>query len=319
MKKSIFLSILGLGISAIMFYSCKKNTPVTTVDILSTISNYKVTFAPQVTNGTSYSWDFGDGSAASTDMNAVHTYASFGDYTVVLTVTGPGGVGTASKVVSIQATSIKDLLTGGIKATGGKTWVMTTGYTAGQDGGGPVLNNGPITQPSEADVLNAVGLGAENGNQFTFHFDGSYTINLNGNALAGAVYGVGTGTIVGDPVYAVGLCAASYTAPASATWALHTEDFTVSAITDPNTTAVPPVYGNVTFTGQNWLSFSQGAYFGILDFPAITSPGTAKVIINSITSSSMNVSIFLCGYGYGSDPMMMMLPTNLIHMTYVPK
>ena len=317
MKKSIFLTVLLLGISAAMFYSCKKNTPAPTAAIFSTISNYQVTFAPQVLNGTTYSWNFGDGSAASTDMNAVHTYASFGTYTVTLTVTGPGGIGTATSSITIQATSIKDLLTGGISATSGKTWVMTKGYTPGVDGGGEVLNSQPVDLPSEADVLNQVGLGAENSNSFTFYFNGNYSISLGGNALAGAVYGAVTQTMVGDPVYAIGMCAASYTVPTTATWALHTENFTVDAITDPNTTAVPPVHGNVTFTGHNWLSFSQGAYFGILDFAATT--GTAKIIINSITANSMNVSMFLCGYGYGSDPTMMILPTNLIHMTYVPK
>lgn len=35
-------------------------------------------------------WDFGDGDD-STDQNPVHTYANAGPWTVVLTVTGPGG------------------------------------------------------------------------------------------------------------------------------------------------------------------------------------------------------------------------------------
>lgn len=40
----------------------------------------------------SFSWDFGDGSSLLTDTNTVHTYASAGDYTVTLTVTGHCGV-----------------------------------------------------------------------------------------------------------------------------------------------------------------------------------------------------------------------------------
>jgi Rib/alpha/Esp surface antigen-like repeat protein len=38
-----------------------------------------------------YKWDFGDGSAASNDPNATHTYSRAGEYTAVVTVTGPDG------------------------------------------------------------------------------------------------------------------------------------------------------------------------------------------------------------------------------------
>lgn len=40
---------------------------------------------------TSWSWDFGDGSGTSTEQNPLYTYATAGPWTVVLTVTGPGG------------------------------------------------------------------------------------------------------------------------------------------------------------------------------------------------------------------------------------
>ncbi len=42
-------------------------------------------------NADSYSWDFGDGSAASTDEDPSHTYEEAGTYTVALTATGAGG------------------------------------------------------------------------------------------------------------------------------------------------------------------------------------------------------------------------------------
>jgi PKD repeat protein len=41
-------------------------------------------------NITSYSWDFGDGTT-STDQNPTHTYTAPGTYTVIETITGPGG------------------------------------------------------------------------------------------------------------------------------------------------------------------------------------------------------------------------------------
>jgi hypothetical protein len=45
-------------------------------------------------NATTYSWDFGDGSALSTDMNPTHLYAVTGTYTVCLTATGECGPNT---------------------------------------------------------------------------------------------------------------------------------------------------------------------------------------------------------------------------------
>jgi PKD repeat protein len=42
-------------------------------------------------NAVSYSWNFGDGSAASTAKDPSHTYATEGTFTVVLTATGAGG------------------------------------------------------------------------------------------------------------------------------------------------------------------------------------------------------------------------------------
>jgi PKD repeat protein len=49
---------------------------------------------------TSYSWDFGDGITSST-TNPVHTYDTDGVYTVTLTVVGPGGYDTETKIAYI--------------------------------------------------------------------------------------------------------------------------------------------------------------------------------------------------------------------------
>jgi gliding motility-associated-like protein len=50
-----------------------------------------VKFTNYSVGGTSFTWDFGDGSPISTDRNPTHTYQDPGTYTAVLTVPGPDG------------------------------------------------------------------------------------------------------------------------------------------------------------------------------------------------------------------------------------
>jgi PKD repeat protein len=52
-------------------------------------------------SGTTYFWDFGDGNY-STQKNPTYTYQSSGDYTIKLTVTGPGGTSTYSQLVVVS-------------------------------------------------------------------------------------------------------------------------------------------------------------------------------------------------------------------------
>ncbi len=54
---------------------------------------------------TSWRWDFGDGSPASTDRHPTHIYLSNGTYTATLTVTSSKGSSTASQQVIVQTVS----------------------------------------------------------------------------------------------------------------------------------------------------------------------------------------------------------------------
>jgi PKD repeat protein len=59
---------------------------------------------------TSYEWDFGDGTPTSSEVNPVHTYTDFGDYTVTLTVTGPEGtvIETKSEYIHVSEEIFSD-------------------------------------------------------------------------------------------------------------------------------------------------------------------------------------------------------------------
>jgi len=238
-----------------------------------------------------------------------------GTYTVTLVVKGDGGEATATKEISIAA-SLKEMLTGGPAAAAGKTWVLDPSYTVG-DGGGPVTNSPyTISVPSIDNVLTQFGLGDEYDNEFTFFDDGKYSVNpKNGNVLAGAVYGYASETIYGEPAWDIGLCAAAWSAPASATWTLNTSDLVIDAIGNSDDPDIPPAHQDVTITGKNWISISEGAFFGTLDFPT-----TAQFIIDEIEPNKMRVTLFLCGYaGDAGDPMYNMMPSNMLHLTYIKK
>ncbi len=75
-------------------------TPVAyfTANPTSGIAPLTVDFTDQSTDEvTNWSWDFGDGGTG-IEVNPSHTYSEAGDYAVSLTVTGPGGEDTVTKV-----------------------------------------------------------------------------------------------------------------------------------------------------------------------------------------------------------------------------
>jgi PKD repeat protein len=313
MKKSTFLMFTMVAVMSVAFLSCKK-TPAPTAEISATIDGYTVTFTAKVTDVDTYLWDFDDDGETSTEAKPVYTYAMSGTYNVTLTVKGEGGEATATYEITLEA-SFLEMLTGGVAAVNGKTWVLSKVASAGEDGSGAVTSDMTIDPPQYNDnFLVTNGLGAEYDNEFTFKADGSYSVNpKNDTVLAGMVYSYNEGIMLGDPAYDISMCAASYTALPGATWTLHSEALNVDAIIDPTTSDIPPEHHVVTFTNKTWISI-QGAYFGILDYST-----TAMFIIKEIKTDKMKVALFLCGYGYGDNLDDMMLPTNLIHVTFVPK
>ena len=55
-----------------------------------------------IPSGLSYSWNWGDGSAASTTFNPVHVYSAQGTYTITLTATNGYCTSTATQVVTFN-------------------------------------------------------------------------------------------------------------------------------------------------------------------------------------------------------------------------
>ena len=67
----------------------------------SSNSQLNVTFTNTTANATSYTWNFGDGSAPGSAPNPSHTYANDGVYTVTLTATNACGSATSTQVVTV--------------------------------------------------------------------------------------------------------------------------------------------------------------------------------------------------------------------------
>lgn len=308
MKKNLIYLIPALFL---LFASCAKEPTITSIG--TAIDGYTVTFSSVVTDATDYTWDFGDGST-SAEAAPVHTYTMSGTFSVRLTVSGKGGEISSTKEVKIMP-SVTEMLTGGPSAANGKTWVLSTSYVNGVDGGGVVNNDMWVVLPTVENVLTVIGLGDEYDNEFTFYSDGKYKVDVkNGLALVAGIYGMVTQTTVntGNANNTLGIYSATYTAPASATWTLHTENLVVDAITDPTGTAVPAPHAMQTIAGKKWVSLSEGAFFGILDFPT-----TRQFIVKEITPDKMTVAMFICGYF--SDQAAWSMPSFLYHLTYVPK
>ena len=98
MKNTIKLSWMIFSVLIIsLFISCSKDEEEPDVIAsftykVDSVDFKKVTFTNESQNYESVSWDFGDGTAVSFEINPVHTYAALGQYTVKLTATSPGGV-----------------------------------------------------------------------------------------------------------------------------------------------------------------------------------------------------------------------------------
>lgn len=104
--KAVF-TILGAGS---LFFACNKGSEETTnkPSAKFSVSGYEsstpttITFINISSNATSYQWDFGDGTS-STQVNPTHIYNLNGTYILRLKVTGPGGVDSTCKLVSLEA------------------------------------------------------------------------------------------------------------------------------------------------------------------------------------------------------------------------
>ncbi len=313
MKKFLVVPSM-IVLIAIALTSCKEDPPVS--DFTYEATGLTVTFTATATNTATYLWEFGDGET-STEMNPVHVYVGGGSFDVKLTVTGEGGTDYKRETITVVVTlaDVKNMLTGGSGAANGKTWVLKTVASNPGDGASAVTNDMPVLIPTPADFFGWIS--RELNNEYTFKYEGSYNINPKNDSILAVFVYAALNALPNTPGNPYGVVKTKYTVPASPTWTLSDADFTVDAISDPATTATPPVHGNVNFTNKTWLSFSAGAFLGILDWTT-----SSHVIIKSISPTEMKVALMVCLYGGVLNPGGMVfaqLPTHIYHLTFIVK
>ncbi|QGY44773.1 PKD domain-containing protein [Maribellus comscasis] len=294
-----------------MLVSCEEEDELPLFEFYGILDEYELTTKVKSENVDTYLWDFGDGNT-SAEMEPVHTYGSGGEYTVTLTVTGPGGEKTKEKSFEV-AIPIEELLAGGPGNTEGKTWLLSTGYTVGSDGSGSVGDDLKIENSSVEEVLRYFGLKDEYEDEYTFYPDGTYKIDSkNGLILAGILFGSATGTVAvpSSDLSTVPLCSSTYTPPTSGTWSLDYDDYTVDVFNVFTGASAPE---EVTFTFNESdnkvarLVFSEGQFIGFLDLSPL-------FIIKEISANEINMAI-----GLNVVEQLPYHTSLMIHFTFTPK
>ena len=91
------------------------------VSFSSTTTDLTVAFTNTSSQGTAFSWDFGDGSPLSTEENPSHTYATPGNYEVCLTVSNGCGDAASCQTVELAATGGVQIVIGGASSFPGNS------------------------------------------------------------------------------------------------------------------------------------------------------------------------------------------------------
>lgn len=136
MKKTLKISLaLLLTVLLVPFTSCKKDDPEP--DVIASFTFKvddndfkKVTFTNESQNFSTVSWNFGDGTALSTETSPVHTFAAVGEYTVTLTATSQKGTTTDVYTKKVTIADPNEMLTR-LVGESSKTWKLLRDVSGG--------------------------------------------------------------------------------------------------------------------------------------------------------------------------------------------
>ncbi len=155
-----------------------------------------VTFFNSTTGATSYSWTFGDGSPVFTTgstANFVHTYTSYGTYTVTMVATGANGCTTTTTLTVVFDKFVSASFSVTLAEFSGCVPHTVTPNNASQNASSYVWNFGDGTPTVTTTSFVAP--------SHTYTVGGSYTISvIASNSCNSSTSTVGPITVVGPPV-----------------------------------------------------------------------------------------------------------------------
>ena len=234
---------------------------------------------------------------------------------VVLSVTGDSGMVNDTATVIIEPT-IKEFLAGGPGDTDGRTWVLSREAHIGVDGVSAVdPDYTPLYLPFQNEALYTYGLSVEYDNEFTFYYDGRYTVKgINGAILYGYTFGaVNLIPPIIDPGPAAGMYSGPFTDITTGEWTLHEDSvLTKNSCNEEYPTGVTNSPEDITFSDIDYITLSDSSFLGIRDF-------NNEVIIRKIDSASLIVSVFLSSLYPDTYPDWYQKPSLLITATYISK
>ncbi len=167
-------------------YSCKdeNNDPTVVAGFTYAVDAsdpLKVNFTSTSTDAIELSWNFGDGSALSSDTNPSHTYAAGGEYTVTLTATDKNG---KDEAVSSQKVTVSAPVPVSLTLEGG-AWKIRKAESSIYVG--PGLNDPswyivPLAHLNGADADPTNNWSCMMNDEFIFNADGTMEYKTNGDA-----------------------------------------------------------------------------------------------------------------------------------------
>ena len=287
----VFTVLMSLLLSSCSSDDTSRQTFPLSADISHSIDGKQVAFQGLTHSAISWYWDFGDGTS-STEQNPVHVYTDGGYYVAILTATDKNGNTEMSEVKMAIAVTPYILLTGGPTATEGKTWKLSASHS---ENGDYFALADPNFSPVDPDITPLpdgafslfLGFGEVYDDEYTFHFNGNYEIDLkaDGGALSGLVYqfvsagGANITNMHPEYSYEFGLVVGKPLGiqPDLKFEFIEEGDFVTSSVWTG---------GAITYNDVSSISFSDTGFFGFLDFET-------KLIVQEISDSKLKVVMFM--------------------------
>ncbi len=267
--------------------------PGPTAAFSSTVAGTIASFTNTSTNSTTYSWNFGDNTTATTAAPS-HTYTVDGSYTVVLTATNNCGTSTATHTVVIATAPTANFTAANTTGCG----PLTVQFTSTSSANTQTFNwQFPGGTPNTSTVANPTVI---------YNTTGTYSATLTASNVAGSNTSTQTSLIVVNPNPAaafsstvVGTTASfTNTSTNSTTYSWNFGDNTTATTATPSHTYMADSNYTVVLTATNSCGTSTATHTVVIataptaNFTAATTSACGPLTMQFTSASSANAQTF---------------------------